>query len=141
MESQHEGIKYPCNYCDHEATRKHHLKTHVQAKHRDIIEKSLQEKLVEEKQFDATEKVVVDLQQEHIKPEKPKKSKNPLKELFVKCTDCEGVFASRHLMLKHHQARHEVNLGDLIMSCDHCDYQTKWTSNYHRHKRTHTVAV
>ena len=31
--SKHEGIKYPCNQCDYQATRKDHLKTHIQSKH------------------------------------------------------------------------------------------------------------
>merc|ERR1712150_272096 len=124
MESQHEGIKYPCNYCDHQATRKNHLKTHVQTKHGDIIKKGLNGKLVEEKHSD--KEAVVDVNQGKTKAKKSNKSDGQYKkELFVKCTDCEGVFASRGLMLKHHEARHEVNLGDLIMSCDHCDYQTK----------------
>ena len=132
-ESQHEGIKFSCNYCDHQATRKTHLKTHVQAKHNDIIEKSLNEKLVVEKRPAANKKVNQD------KANMPAGKSE--KELFVKCPDCEGVFASRRFMLTHHKARHEVNLSDLIMSCDQCDYQTKWTSNYHRHRRTHNVEV
>ena len=140
-ESQHEGIKYPCSYCDHQATRKNHLKSHVQAKHSNIIQKNLDGKLVEGKQFDAG-KTGVELNQENTNAKKSNKSEDKSKNpLFVKCTDCEGIFASRRLMLKHHEARHDVNLSELIMSCDHCDYQTKWISNFHRHKRTHSVAI
>ena len=141
MESQHEGIKYQCNYCDHQATRKNHLKTHVQTKHADIIKKSFNGKQVEEKEI---KEAVVDVNKEKTNAKKSKKPAGQWqykKELFVKCTDCEGVFASRGLMLKHHEARHQVKLSDLILSCDQCDYQTKWVSNYHRHRRTHNVTV
>ena len=35
--SVHEGIKYPCNQCDYQATQQSHLQTHIAAKHSDNI--------------------------------------------------------------------------------------------------------
>ena len=31
--SKHEGIKYPCNQCDYQATQQGDLKKHIQRKH------------------------------------------------------------------------------------------------------------
>ena len=35
--SVHEGIKYPCNQCDYQATQQSSLQTHIAAKHSDKI--------------------------------------------------------------------------------------------------------
>ena len=34
--SIHEGIKYPCNHCDYQATGSDNLTTHIQSKHEGI---------------------------------------------------------------------------------------------------------
>ena len=34
--SKHEGIKYPCNLCDYQASYQSHLTTHIQSKHEGI---------------------------------------------------------------------------------------------------------
>ena len=33
IQSVHEGIKYPCNQCDHQATQKSDLKRHKKTRH------------------------------------------------------------------------------------------------------------
>ena len=35
--SEHEGIRYPCNFCDYRAKRLGHLKDHISAKHSEDI--------------------------------------------------------------------------------------------------------
>ena len=37
IQSKHEGIKYPCNQCDYQATHQSSLQTHIAAKHSDNI--------------------------------------------------------------------------------------------------------
>ncbi len=34
--SKHEGVQYPCNHCDYEATTQGDLKRHILAKHEGI---------------------------------------------------------------------------------------------------------
>ena len=34
--SIHEGIKYPCNHCDYQATQQTHLQKHIQSVHEGI---------------------------------------------------------------------------------------------------------
>ena len=36
IQSKHEGIKYPCNQCDYQATKQGSLQTHIQSKHEGI---------------------------------------------------------------------------------------------------------
>ena len=36
IQSQHEGMKYPCYQCDFQATQQGHLQTHIQNKHEGI---------------------------------------------------------------------------------------------------------
>ncbi len=36
MESNHDKVRYPCDKCDHVATRKRDLKRHVKSKHEGV---------------------------------------------------------------------------------------------------------
>ena len=40
IKSQHEGIVYPCLYCDHKSKEKGHLKLHMKAKHGEVSVKN-----------------------------------------------------------------------------------------------------
>ena len=35
--SEHEGVKYPCNQCDYQATTEGHLQSHILVKHRETV--------------------------------------------------------------------------------------------------------
>ena len=36
IQSKHEGIKYPCNQCDYQATQQSNLQTHIQCIHEGV---------------------------------------------------------------------------------------------------------
>ena len=110
--SRHEGIKYPCNQCDYQATQPGNLQIHIQAKHEGIKYPCNQC----DYQTTTQGNLQTHFQAKH-------------EGIKYPCNQCDYQAARQNNLQVHIAAKHSEN----ILKCDQCDYQTKWRSNYHTH--------
>ena len=87
VEAEHEGVKYPCDQCDHQATRKSNLKSHMKIKHKDF-------KLACD-QCDYPATIQGNLTR-HIQ----------LKHFKHACNQCDAQLTSKSSLLSHEKSEH-----------------------------------
>ena len=112
IQSQHEGIKYPCDQCDYQATEKNGLQKHNKSKHEGI------NYICDKCNYQATK--LGDLRR-HIQS-KHEGIKYPCNQCYYQATQ-QGTL-QRHIQSKHKGIKYP---------CDQCDYQATQQGDLRRH--------
>ena len=105
IQSLHENIKYKCNQCEFQFTRKDHLKNHTRTQH-----EGESRYFCEQCDFLCNRQSLLNY---HIE------SKH--KGIKYLCDQCENLFTSQHGLKKHIMSIHE---GIKRYACEQCDYKT-----------------
>ena len=115
--STHLGMmKFPCNYCDYEATTNFRLKEHIETQH--FNEKA--QCTYCGKQFSKS------FIKTHIETiHEPSK--------IHKCGECSYETTRKELLTQHIEAKHEMNMDKYM--CSQCDYKSKGKKQIREHKR------
>ena len=112
IQAKHEGVKYACDQCDYQASYKWDLSTHIQSKHEGL------KYACDQCDHQATQQSSLN---RHIQ------SKH--EGIRFTCDQCDKQFTGKGNLNKHIQSQHEGVKYD----CDQCDYQ----ATQKRYLKTH----
>ena len=113
IRSKHEGVRYPCNQCEYQATTQGSLKTHKESIHEGV------KYSCNKCEFHATQKGDLKRHREAIH-----------EGVKYSCNQCEF-----HATQKGHLQRHKESIHEgVVYSCNQCEYQATWQTHLQRHK-------
>ena len=112
VQVKHEGIKYPCKQCDFKAVTKSHLQQHMKSKH---------------------EGIVYPCHQCNHQATAPSRLQQHIKSIHLGfkylCQQCDFKATKNHHLQEHIKSKHE----GIKFQCNLCNYQANFSSLLSRH--------
>ena len=114
FKSIHQGVKYPCDLCDYQATQPSNLKAHIQKRHEGIRYPC------DQCDYQAKTKTCL---QRHIESQH--------EGVRYTCNQCDKQFTSQNT-LRTHMLKHQIR-KEMRYFCDQCGHQAKTEKSLQEH--------